>query len=99
MFYLNHYLKCQIRRQTQVSIFFCLEFIDIFTNNYSYVVPVLDFHQSTLSLLLCDLLSFFVTNHSFRAHYFILQTPITSKIIQLLRVKEKYLRLGEFLFV
>ncbi|TIB80591.1 DUF625-domain-containing protein [Wallemia mellicola] len=56
--------------------------------------PQLDFNQSTIALSLCDLLSFFVTNHQFRAQYFILQTPISKKLVQLLRVKQKHLRLA-----
>ncbi|TIB38060.1 hypothetical protein E3P86_01869 [Wallemia ichthyophaga] len=56
--------------------------------------PQLDFDKATLALALCDLLSFFVLNHHFRAQYFILQTPISAKIVQLLRVKQKYLRLA-----
>ncbi|TIA91402.1 hypothetical protein E3P99_01069 [Wallemia hederae] len=56
--------------------------------------PQLDFNRAALALSLCDLLSFFITNHQFRAQYFILQTPISSKIVQLLRVKQKHLRLA-----
>lgn len=44
---------------------------------------------------LCDLLCFFVINHSFRSKFFILSSSVTVKVATLLRARPKHIRLGE----
>lgn len=44
---------------------------------------------------LCELLCFFVVNHSFRSKFFILSSSVTSKITRLLRARPKHIRLGK----
>lgn len=46
---------------------------------------------------LCDLLCFFVTQHTFRSKFFIISTNVGAKVSLLLRAKPKHVRLGEFL--
>ena len=43
---------------------------------------------------LCDLLCFFVIQHSFRSKFFIISTNVGSKVSLLLRAKPKHVRLG-----
>lgn len=44
---------------------------------------------------LCELLCFFVINHSFRSKFFILSSSVTPKIAILLKARPKHIRLGE----
>lgn len=44
---------------------------------------------------LCDLLCFFVINHSFRSKFFILSSSVTLKVTALLRARPKHIRLGK----
>lgn len=50
--------------------------------------------QVALHTHLCDLLCFFVTQHSFRSKFFILSSSVTTKVAALLRAKPKHLRLA-----
>ncbi|OBZ70243.1 hypothetical protein A0H81_09778 [Grifola frondosa] len=52
--------------------------------------------KTNLYLYLCDLLSSFALQHSFRSHFFILATGISSRVAVLLRAKDKHLRLAAF---
>jgi len=47
---------------------------------------------------LCELLCFFVVQHSFRSKFFILSSNISSKVSQLLLAKPKHLRLAALRF-
>ncbi|KAI0035668.1 component of IIS longevity pathway SMK-1-domain-containing protein [Vararia minispora EC-137] len=50
--------------------------------------------KTNLYLSLCDLLSTFVLQHSFRSHFFMLTSAISSHVATLLLSKDKHLRLG-----
>ena len=50
--------------------------------------------KTNLFLWLCDLLSNFTQQHSFRSHFFVLSSNIAPRVATLLRSKDKHLRLG-----
>lgn len=52
--------------------------------------------RTNLYLHLCDLLSGFALQHSFRSHFFLLSSSIASHVASLLRAKDKHLRLGTY---
>ncbi|KAI0920771.1 hypothetical protein AcW1_005052 [Taiwanofungus camphoratus] len=54
--------------------------------------------RSNLYLYLCDLLSTFTLQHSFRSHFFILSSNISLRVASLLTVRDKHLRLAAFRF-
>ncbi|KAI8982774.1 DUF625-domain-containing protein [Trametes punicea] len=54
--------------------------------------------KTNLLLYLCDLLSNFTLQHSFRSHFFILSSNIAPRVASLLRSKDKHLRLAAFRF-
>ncbi|KIJ37419.1 hypothetical protein M422DRAFT_231798 [Sphaerobolus stellatus SS14] len=59
--------------------------------------------RSNLYLYLCDLLSAFLLQHSFRSHFFVISTantlpPLIPRIASLLRAKEKHVRLAALRF-
>ena len=51
--------------------------------------------KTNLYLSLCDLLSIFALQHSFRSHFFALTSNISSHVATLLSSKDKHLRLGK----
>ncbi|KAI0650842.1 DUF625-domain-containing protein [Trametes meyenii] len=59
---------------------------------------VLTREKTNLLLYLCDLLSNFTLQHSFRSHFFILSSNIAARVASLLRSKDKHLRLAAFRF-
>ncbi|KAF8592690.1 DUF625-domain-containing protein [Ramaria rubella] len=59
--------------------------------------------RSNLYLYLCDLLTSFILQHSFRSHFFLVSTtntlpPLVPRIASLLRAREKHLRLAALRF-
>ncbi|KDQ64157.1 hypothetical protein JAAARDRAFT_187524 [Jaapia argillacea MUCL 33604] len=52
--------------------------------------------KSNLLLYLCDLLSGFALQHSFRSHFYILSSNISTRVASLLRARDKHLRLAAF---
>ncbi|EPQ58973.1 DUF625-domain-containing protein [Gloeophyllum trabeum ATCC 11539] len=54
--------------------------------------------KSNLFLYLCDLLSSFALQHSFRSHFYILSSNIASRVASLLGTRDKHLRLAAFRF-
>ncbi|RDX55399.1 DUF625-domain-containing protein [Lentinus brumalis] len=54
--------------------------------------------KTNLFLWLCDLLSNFTQQHSFRSHFFVLSSNIAPRVATLLRSKDKHLRLAAFRF-
>ncbi|TBU63354.1 component of IIS longevity pathway SMK-1-domain-containing protein [Dichomitus squalens] len=54
--------------------------------------------KTNLFLWLCDLLSNFTQQHSFRSHFFVLSSNIAPRVATLLRSKDKHLRLASFRF-
>ena len=50
--------------------------------------------KTNLFLWLCDLLSNFTQQHSFRSHFFVLSSNVAPRVATLLRSKDKHLRLG-----
>lgn len=52
--------------------------------------------RTNLYLHLCDLLASFALQHSFRSHFYMLSSSISSHIATLLRAKDKHVRLGEY---
>ncbi|OSD04439.1 DUF625-domain-containing protein [Trametes coccinea BRFM310] len=54
--------------------------------------------RTNLLLYLCDLLSNFALQHSFRSHFFILSSNVAPRVASLLRSKDKHLRLAAFRF-
>lgn len=54
--------------------------------------------RTNLYLHLCDLLSSFALQHSFRSHFFMLSSSIATRVASLLRAKDKHLRLAAFRF-
>ncbi|OCH94520.1 DUF625-domain-containing protein [Obba rivulosa] len=54
--------------------------------------------RSNLFLYLCDLLSAFAIQHTFRSHFFILSSGIAPRVAALLRSRDKHLRLAAFRF-
>ncbi|KAI0711050.1 component of IIS longevity pathway SMK-1-domain-containing protein [Cerioporus squamosus] len=61
-------------------------------------VFVLSREKTNLFLWLCDLLSNFTQQHSFRSHFFVLSSNIAPRVATLLRSKDKHLRLAAFRF-
>ncbi|KAI0371515.1 DUF625-domain-containing protein [Pilatotrama ljubarskyi] len=59
---------------------------------------VLSREKTNLLLYLCDLLSNFTLQHSFRSHFFILSSNVAPRVASLLRAKDKHLRLAAFRF-
>ncbi|KAI0638595.1 DUF625-domain-containing protein [Trametes polyzona] len=59
---------------------------------------VLTREKTNLLLYLCDLLSNFTLQHSFRSHFFILSSNVAPRVASLLRSKDKHLRLAAFRF-
>lgn len=57
-------------------------------------VFILSREKTNLFLWLCDLLSNFTQQHSFRSHFFVLSSNIAPRVATLLRSKDKHLRLG-----
>ena len=57
-------------------------------------VYALSREKTNLFLWLCDLLSNFTQQHSFRSHFYVLSTNISPNVATLLRAKDKHLRLG-----
>ena len=54
--------------------------------------------KTNLYLSLCDLLSTFALQHTFRSHFFMLTSSISSHVATLLSSKDKHLRLGRWPF-
>ncbi|KZT70333.1 DUF625-domain-containing protein [Daedalea quercina L-15889] len=54
--------------------------------------------RTNLFLYLCDLLSVFTLQHSFRSHFFILSSNIATRVASLLTARDKHLRLAAFRF-
>ncbi|TFY56769.1 hypothetical protein EVJ58_g7436 [Rhodofomes roseus] len=54
--------------------------------------------RTNLFLYLCDLLSMFTLQHSFRIHFFILSSNIATRVASLLTARDKHLRLAAFRF-
>ncbi|EMD40366.1 hypothetical protein CERSUDRAFT_110962 [Gelatoporia subvermispora B] len=54
--------------------------------------------RTNLFLYLCDLLSAFALQHTFRSHFFILSSGIAPRVATLLRSRGKHLRLAAFRF-
>lgn len=54
--------------------------------------------RSALYGHLCDLLCFFILNHSFRSQYFVLTSEISKRLGSLLNSREKHLRLSALRF-
>ncbi|KAI0355408.1 DUF625-domain-containing protein [Trametes cingulata] len=54
--------------------------------------------KTNLLLYLCDLLSNFTLQHSFRSHFFILSSNVAPRVASLLRARDKHLRLAAFRF-
>ncbi|CCM03359.1 uncharacterized protein FIBRA_05488 [Fibroporia radiculosa] len=54
--------------------------------------------KANLYLYLCDLLSSFTVQHSFRSHFFILSSNHAPRIASLLSTRDKHLRLAAFRF-
>ncbi|KAH9948743.1 component of IIS longevity pathway SMK-1-domain-containing protein [Amylocystis lapponica] len=54
--------------------------------------------RTNLYLYLCDLLSTFALQHSFRSHFFILSSNISPRVASLLSARDKHLRLAAFRF-
>lgn len=52
--------------------------------------------RTNLLLHLCELLSCFAMQHSFRVHFYMLSSNIAVRIASLLRAKDKHIRLGTF---
>jgi len=52
--------------------------------------------RTNLFLYLCDLLCNFALQHSFRSHFFLLSSNISTRIASLLSSRDKHLRLGVF---
>ena len=52
--------------------------------------------RTNLLLHVCELLSCFAMQNSFRSHFYILSSNIVVRIASLLRAKDKHVRLGEF---
>jgi protein phosphatase 4 regulatory subunit 3 len=50
--------------------------------------------RTNLYLHLCDLLASFALQHSFRSHFYMLSSSISSHVATLLRAKDKHVRLG-----
>lgn len=50
--------------------------------------------RTNLFLYLCDLLSVFTLQHTFRIHFFILSSNIATRVASLLTARDKHLRLG-----
>ncbi|KAH9939250.1 component of IIS longevity pathway SMK-1-domain-containing protein [Epithele typhae] len=59
---------------------------------------VLSPEKTNLFLWLCDLISNFTQQHSFRSHFYVLSSNIAPRIATLLRSKDKHLRLAAFRF-
>ena len=56
---------------------------------------ILSREKTNLYLSLCDLLSTFALQHTFRSHFFMLTSNISSHVATLLSSKDKHLRLGQ----
>ncbi|KZT29424.1 DUF625-domain-containing protein [Neolentinus lepideus HHB14362 ss-1] len=54
--------------------------------------------KSNLYLYLCDLLSSFAVQHSFRSHFYILSSNVAIRVASLLNTREKHLQLAAFRF-
>jgi len=54
--------------------------------------------RTNLFLYLCDLLSVFTLQHTFRIHFFILSSNIATRVASLLTARDKHLRLAAFRF-
>ena len=50
--------------------------------------------RTNLFLYLCDLLCNFALQHSFRSHFFLLSSNISTRLASLLSSRDKHLRLG-----
>ena len=50
--------------------------------------------KTNLFLSLCDLLSIFALQHTFRSHFFMLTSNISTHVATLLCSRDKHLRLG-----
>ncbi|TFY82924.1 hypothetical protein EWM64_g1093 [Hericium alpestre] len=57
-------------------------------------VLVLTREKTNLYLFLCDLLSIFAQQHSFRSHFFLLTSNMSASVATLLKSKDKHLRLA-----
>ncbi|KAI1795069.1 component of IIS longevity pathway SMK-1-domain-containing protein [Ganoderma leucocontextum] len=68
------------------------------TKNVSDPTFSLSREKTNLFLWLCDLLSNFTQQHSFRSHFFVLSSNIAPRVATLLRSKDKHLRLAAFRF-
>jgi protein phosphatase-4 regulatory subunit 3 len=56
---------------------------------------ILTREKTNLYLSLCDLLSTFALQHTFRSHFYMLTSGISSHVATLLSSKDKHLRLGQ----
>jgi protein phosphatase-4 regulatory subunit 3 len=56
---------------------------------------ILSREKTNLYLSLCDLLSTFALQHTFRSHFFMLTSSISSHVATLLSSKDKHLRIGK----
>ena len=52
---------------------------------------------SSLAQHVCELLSFFVTKHTYRIKYFILRNNVLCRVLKLARLRDKGLVLGEYI--
>ncbi|KZT06517.1 DUF625-domain-containing protein [Laetiporus sulphureus 93-53] len=52
--------------------------------------------RANLYLILCDLLSNFTLQHSFRSHYYLLSSNVAPRVASLLSARDKHLRLAAF---
>ncbi|KAL6307189.1 component of IIS longevity pathway SMK-1-domain-containing protein [Sparassis latifolia] len=59
-------------------------------------VLVLSRERANLYFYLCDLLSTFILQHSFRSHFYILSSDISLRVASLLSARDKHLRLAAF---
>ncbi|KAI0774738.1 DUF625-domain-containing protein [Trametes elegans] len=59
---------------------------------------VMSREKTNLLLYLCDLLSNFTLQHSFRSHFFILSSNVAPRVASILLSKDKHLRLAAFRF-
>lgn len=57
-------------------------------------IVILSRERTNLFLNLCEILSTFIIQHSFRSHFFVLSSFISTRVASLLSAKDKHLRLG-----
>ncbi|PCH40772.1 DUF625-domain-containing protein [Wolfiporia cocos MD-104 SS10] len=82
-------------KQCVDSLFRPLEDVPDFKSNSPLTISR---ERANLYLYLCDLLASFTLQHSFRSHFFVLSSNLSTRIATLLRAKDKHLRLAAFRF-